>query len=441
LLRFLEKGLINVDGKDERLGYLTVAANDLSAAVAKAPAKTVPFALAAFDPRISAADPVVVEAAEALKSRWKTYSNAFKEAPVGVIRAIVGAGLYKTALDNDAVAVGVTAIARNVIPHIELGNEGDVWRGLIGDIEAKVDERAEREWSMPDNIEIPSFTKPNMPEFALQATSKKVDRETLAERLQAAAGPQARIDGQGDVPTSGNPHWPQANQAWVGEFGPRMAMAIAQAIDASTGALSVKAPDLSGAVDAIAAAATEHLAAAMQAVSAAAMGLQRRTNLLWWKEALYSPSAHDSYRRMPGITAAALMAFDLHDQVPTFSPASVSAFLQETVKSLPDTGDGTKIPLRDLVDHARQADLLEPLRRGASVIVEPSEARGPLLALIGHVPAAQPIDDVQFRDLTGLPPETALTLPGWAAWLFGEFQALRATAKSAPPKRRNAKKV
>ena len=81
-----------------------------------------------------------------------------------------------------------------------------------------------------------------------------------------------------------------------------------------------------------------HLTATLQAVSGATAGLQRRTNLLWWKEALFSPSARMSYRDMSASDAAALMAFDMHRQIPTFSPASVAAFLRETVIALPTVG-------------------------------------------------------------------------------------------------------
>ena len=72
--------------------------------------------------------------------------------------------------------------------------------------------------------------------------------------------------------------------------------------------------------------------ATLKAVSGATAGLQRRTNLIWWKkEHSIRRALEFSYRSMTPSAAAALMAFDLHQQVPTFSPASVTAFLQEAV--------------------------------------------------------------------------------------------------------------
>ncbi len=110
--------------------------------------------------------------------------------------------------------------------------------------------------------------------------------------------------------------------------------------------------DLSGPLKGLAQAVSVHVDATLKAVSGATAGLQRRTNLIWWKQTLYSPSARVSYRCMPTSTAAALMAFDLHRQVPTYSPASVAAFLQQAVSSLPSIDPGRGRPIRELLNEA-----------------------------------------------------------------------------------------
>ena len=114
---------------------------------------------------------------------------------------------------------------------------------------------------------------------------------------------------------------------------------------------------------------SEHLTTTLQAVSNATEGLQRRTNLLWWKEALFSPSGRMSYRDMMSFEAAALMAFDLHRQIPTFSPASVAAFLRETVMALPSFDQEAKTPIVELVQKTRDADVLSELRIEAGKLV------------------------------------------------------------------------
>ena len=90
-----------------------------------------------------------------------------------------------------------------------------------------------------------------------------------------------------------------------------MTSAIADAVDAVAAELAPSPVDLSEPLSSLAKSVSTHVEAALASFSGATAGLQRRTNLLWWKEALYSPSAHESYLAMPVFQASALMALDL----------------------------------------------------------------------------------------------------------------------------------
>ena len=59
-----------------------------------------------------------------------------------------------------------------------------------------------------------------------------------------------------------------------------------------------------------------------------------RSRLLWWKEALVSPSARVSYRDIDPKAAPGLMAYDYQAVLPSIAPASVAVFLSETVRTL-----------------------------------------------------------------------------------------------------------
>ena len=185
---------------------------------------------------------------------------------------------------------------------------------------------------------------------------------------------------------------------------------------------------------------SEHLTNTLQAVSGAAAGLQRRTDLLWWKEALFSPSARVSYRDMTSFDAAALMALDLHQQIPTFSPVSVAAFLRETIVSLPTLDLEETSPICELVAKTRGSDVLSHLRTEAANLVGAPAGRCSVLAMIGHADATHRLDDRGFRDHIGVDPGTALTLPNWSVWIFRELQAARAVVEASTPKRRAPRK-
>jgi hypothetical protein len=142
---------------------------------------------------------------------------------------------------------------------------------------------------------------------------------------------------------------------------------------------------------------------------------------------------------MPASTAAALMALDLHRQVPTLSPASVAAFLHETVLSLPSLDVDESRPIRDLLTEASSSDHLAPLRQAAAELVPEPIGRGPILGLIGYGASRPPLDEFVFRRLVGVAPSTALTVPQWATWVFRELQAARATQEDNEAKKRGRK--
>ena len=441
LLKFLTKGLINVGGDDDKLEHLRQTAAVLVGILEETPTKACPFALVAFDPHVPTTDPTVVEVEEALRKRWQTYVNTFAHTPVTVFRAMLLDALISACARNDTVAAAFVASARNVLPFMEVGEEREIWADIVGEIERKVEERSEREWATPASISVPDINLKPPATDEIRISSKKVNTASLGQRFMAAAGPHFNSPDRGEVETQGNPTWPQNDPAtWNYEFGRRTAQTVGEAITRAVEGLSVEGVDLPEFTKETARAISDHLTTTMQAVSSAAAGLQRRTNLLWWKEALFSPSARISYRDMTSFDAAALMAFDMHLQIPTFSPASVAAFLRETVVALPALDPDATASIRELIEKARDADVLSPLRTEAANLVSAPTGRCSVLAMIGHPDGMHQLDDRGFRDRIGVTPDTELTLPDWSVWIFRELQAARAVADASVPKRRTARK-
>ena len=441
LLEFLHNGLINVGGDDDKLARLRQTAVDLAGVLRETPAKATSFALVAFDPDVPATDPTIVEVEDALRNRWETYVNTFSSTPVPVFRAMLLDALLRACVDEDTVAAAFVASARNVLPFTEAGGEQEIWTGIVRRIEGRVEERCEREWATPASISVPNLEFDSPSAAKIRVRSKKTHADTLTPKFEAAAGPHSMAPNGSQTNTEGNPCWPQNNPAqWASEFGTRTAQAVAEAINRATGGLSLEGLDLPKIIGQMTTVISGHLTTTLEAVSQATAGLQRRTNLLWWKEALFSPSAGMSYRRMSTFDAAVLMAFDMHRQIPTFSPASVAAFLRETVNTLPMVDQEQKIPIQELVEKTRDADALAALRAEVGKLVTAPVGRGSILRLIGHPQTAPRIDERTFRDLVGVQSDTMLALPDWSVWMFRELQATRAITEASALKLRTSRK-
>jgi hypothetical protein len=429
LLRFLANGLIDVGGDDTKLEKLIGAAEDLGASLKKTPSKTAPYSLIAFDPDAPADDPVVLEVLGALAKRWATYVNTFSGTPMAVIRAILLEALVQAAAGDPRVAVALAMSARNALPYMQTGDEREIWLDVITEVERNADLRAEAEWATPSSVAVDKLVFEAPSALKVRNAARTVDQATLAKAIEAAMGPQ----GSQGV-TNGNPYFPQSSpQQWVSEVGPRLAGAIASVVDVKLNATEGTI-DLSAPLNALAERVSSHVETTVAAVSSATAGLQRRADLLWWKEAAFSPSARTTYRSLPLFVAAALMAYDLYTQVPMFSPASVSAFLEEAVRLHPAAQDTGERALGTLIEEVSNAKELALLRQVASEMFPDSAGRGPILALLKQNPG----DDATFRVRSGVSPETALTAPSWAAWIFRELQAARATHMEAT-KRRGSK--
>jgi GTPase-associated system helical domain len=427
LIRFLSAGLINVGGDDTKLLKLTETAGDLATTLKKAPTKAASFALIAFDPEASPDDPVIIEAMAALQKRWPTYVNTFSGTPVAVLRAVLLDALVQAARSDDKVGVAFVYSARNALPFMEAGHESPIWADALAEIEERIDVRAQAEWATPESISVPTLNFATPKPIVISTSPKPVNKAALTKGFEAAAGP---TNAQGQS-TKGINYWPPNNpQQWVTDFGSRMTEVVAQALEENASGAKIAPIDFSGPLTELAQAVADHVEKTLKAVSEATTGLQRRTNLIWWKEALYSPSARISYRSLPPSIAAGLMAFDLHRQVPTFSPASISAFLEEAVLILPGLDAAQTRPISDFVSEAIAAPSLLPMRDTAAQLVSEPKGRGPLLAILGHASAATNTTDA-FRALVGVPVTTPLTISGWAQWLFRELQSARAAQEGA----------
>ena len=415
LMRFLEIGAINLNSDDTKLEKLRTTAKDLSAALREAPSKTISFTMVAADPSVPSTDPVVEEAMAALRKRWETVANAFAGRPVNVLRAVLLDAIVQAAREDDAIGVAFVNTARNALAHAETADEAPIWRDAVCEIETKVDARAEAEWATPEMISVEPLQY-KAPDITVESHAiPDVDRDALKAKLQI----------QSPFPHQHNP------SAWTQDVSARVSTAIGDTIDEFAKGIVLEPIDFSTPLADLAKAVSAHVDRALASFSGATAGLQRRTNLLWWKEALYSPSVHESYLEMPVFQASALMALDLHEQVPIFSPASVSAFLKEAIRALPakpeSEGNG-KRDVTTLVRDAKTAALMQPFRALAAQYAPAPVGRGPLLSLIGHGQDLAATGATSLRALGGVDESATMTPAEWGAFLFRELQAARATS-------------
>lgn len=421
LQRFLSRRLFEIGGDDTRLDRLRRAAGDLGSSLIEEPTRTMRYALVAFDPDVPVDDPVLDEVADAVEQHWNTYAGCFADRPRTLLRAVLLEALRQAAGRSVGIAAAIALSARNLLPHLNLGAEQDIWRDLFAESEERLDERARAEWSLGVESVLPAIGAMDLG-VDRAASMQKTDRKALSLAFQAASGPQNQ---QSQSLPNPNPNWPNSGPPWSYEFAPRAAQAVADAIDKATSGALHMLPGLGNTInDGVQAVLNEVLATVVRGTH----GVRRRTELLWWRAALYSPSARVSYRSLSSAGAAALMAIDLHRQVPAFCPASVEFFLRETVALAIDAeGASSAKPLRKLLTEIGSGtssgvvrEILTPFRQ--------SSGRGPMIGLIADLLGGGRATGDRFGASVGVGGDLKFTAPELAVWLFRELQGMAAAA-------------
>ena len=418
--RFLEKGLLDLKGNDEWYERITLTAKSLSAYLRANPEEMVPFTYAAVSPDVRDTDPAIETTLGLLKEKWKTYASVSMGSPQVMLRAIILDTLLQNAELDDATKSGLALLLASALPHLSLGKEKEVWKTALDDLLCAVERKAEVAWAVPSRINVPVFPEIDLPAIRFSVKGKEVDKQALEKGMYAAAGP---TDAQNKA-TSGNEYWSNQEQHWSWQFVPLAAAAISNAISGATGAKtgSVNSDALA---NALTSAIVNHLESFATQIASATHGVEIRSRLLWWKEALVSPSARVSYRDIDRKSAPGLMAFDYQAVLPSLAPASVSAFLLETVRTLQP--DKEAAPLVEWLQALAAEPHAEALRE---TIREIGFADGyqPLVSLaILDEPSAKSI-----KDRTVFAPALSLTAGQFGLLIFLELQAIKATKEVVP---------
>ncbi len=402
-------------GNDDWYEHITSTAKSLSTYLRANPEEIVPFTYAALLPDVSDKDPAIEKTTALLKKEWKTYPSLSMSSPKVMLRAIILDALLANAESDDVTKSALALLLASALPHLSVGKEEEIWKTALDELLVAVERNAEIAWTVPSRMSVPDFPKINVPAIRISVKGGEVNKEMLKKGMCAAAGPED-ADGK---PTEGNQHWPHEGPPWSYRFAPSAASAISEAISGAMGpkTASVKPEALA---EALTEAIVNHLESFIGQLASAMHGVEMRSRLLWWKEALVSPSARISYRDINHKAVPGLMAYDYQAVLPSLAPLSVSAFLVETVQML--LPDDEAAPIVEWLQALAALPHAEALR---SAIREIAFADGyrPLVSLVTlDEPGAKAI-----KEKTVFTPDLSLTASQFGLLVFLELQAMKAT--------------
>ena len=415
LQQFLDAELLGIGDEVEKFGFLEKAVPTIVKSLKENREKLVSFTLVALDADALDTEPAFVEVEAAVKEHWKTLRSKFKEVPRQIFRAVILEALEQLAKEDEVASAIIWLTGSSFLLYGSIEERAlPLCRGLLGQLGDKLEEQAVAVWALETS------TKPlKLPALNVKlpdAKAVKVNVDEVTKGMAAAVGPQ---DQHGTPLNSPNPHWPNQFQAWAYQFAPRAALAVAGAVDKASKEILASLGTLEEGLSKYGAAINTSVQKAVDSAVSGVIAQQRRAGLMWWKETLYSEARRRSYRGLNGSESAFLMAYDLHQNVPSFSPQSVEFLLRETFRS---AIGGDQRP-NDLVSVLSELGSdKNKLRLADLLTADENQGRVTLTKFIVLFLSGK-VKEADLKKKTGLPANGIIGAEDLAVWIFRDLQA------------------
>lgn len=389
----------------------------------------VPFTLVALDPKVKDTDPVVQQVESIIIKNWPAFKNsvtATMDKSTTYVRAVILESLSQLAKEDAATAALIWLTARDVIGHYQLGSEENVISGLLQELANQTEENGQTAWGGSRILQASEFKGTEISISAVKAA--QIDEETLKVYLldamvhsgwnnQAGGGKNPHSQGQNNV------NWPK----FMAEHSAKgISEIVNSALSQQAKSLSSISSSIQKGLDAYFAQLQPFFEDLNTSFANSITANNKRSELLWWKQSLYSRSLNTSYRRLDQLNAAVGMALDLAEQVEAIYPESVDYLLREMLK---DVHGKQAEEERMLIDWLKDSSsLLGDIQLALNEHAAGGSERKPLLSAWANV--VQSGESIDFFTETGIDKKAKLTVSDLAIWLFHGLQAQKlATAK------------
>lgn len=382
----------------------------------------IPYTLVALDPKVKDSDPVVQEVETIIIKKWATFKNsvtATKDKSTTYVRAVILESLCQLSKLDLATATLVWLTARDVIRHYQLDAEDNSIRALLQALADQVEENGQAAWGVSHKLHASKF---NGIEISISGVNAaKIDEESLKVHLLDAMVHSAWSPNAGG---GKNPHISaQNNWQWPKFAAENSATGIAEVVNS---ALSQQAKSLSTISSSIQKSMDNYFAQLQpffeevnNSIANSITANNKRSELLWWKQSLYSRSLNASYRSLDQLSAAVCMACDLVELTAPIYPESLDYLLRETLKDVHGDLVADERPLTEWLEGS--LSLNEKIQSALKAYAEQGEQRKPLLTAWAN--ALHSGETASFFIETGINKKAKLTVSDLALWLFHGLQA------------------
>jgi len=420
LQSFLDNHFIKTDDPSH-IDNLNKAAIDVQKQLSKNKKKIIDYTLVALDPTVSGENTVVSEVEATIIKKWPTFKNSVvktNDKPIPYVQAVILQALSTLSKDVNLAGI-IWYTGCNVLGYYKLAGQENVLTQFLREVGNIVESTARTNWGILEQIEIDPLKLGSVKIPLIKEV--QIDPEKLVGHFKAGSIHSGWAAGGGggenpQSPSHGNFHWAKF-------FSERTAKGLAEEINAT---LSIHGDSLDSICVTIQNSLKEHLAELqpyLENVSSiilkGSQSLNKRSDLIWWKQALYSQKLDKSYRQLSSVQAALTMAFDLADSIYPIYPKSVDYILQEALRDVLGDEVDAELSVDELFKQLQSLD-----EQSLSLPFISDASRTPLGSCIAKIINGS-LDANNFSKLTNIDNDAQITLSKLAVWLFHDLQALK----------------
>jgi hypothetical protein len=408
---FLTNALINIGDSDERVQKLTKAAEELSKSLKKDLSKIPAFVLTALDPDIPDNEPVLIEVETFITKQWQLMRNVVQR-PTTICRAVILQSLQNLLSEVEKSCAIIWLTGSDYFPFTKLnGREREIIADFIqycGDVN---EQKGIESWSVGKEIKTEVI-----PKFRIDLKIEKVSakEELLSENLMEASKP---TDGGGrNRGIFGDPNWHVS-------FAPLAARAITEAINV---ALESHAEKLNTGLTSINKGLNNHINVLnniftdmLRDVLSSTIAAEKRSQLLWWKETLYSRSLRKSYRNLSKYEGVIALAYDYAQLLSGINPVSADYLLKEVFKEV-FGGNEIQVTLGQFLDYLSKEENQDFL---SNFVPQTNNLKGrtDLLSFAGRVVHTKIDIEKETLICLGLDPDTNMNYDDLVVWFLHNY--------------------
>jgi len=410
LQEYLNLQFIPLDD-DNALDKLKKASIEITKKLQRDKSKIISYTLVALDPQIPVDDSTLAEVKEMVIKQWSVFATKASDCFVTYLRAVILEALQNIS-DNTQFAGIIWLTGSSAFPYYKLDRETSALKKWLEGIGHVYEQEAESQWAIPSEIQ---FNNPAQISLNTTITVSQVSADTLSADLKAASA-STQHGGENSYGTNQYNLWPEF-------FSTRSATGIAKEINR---VLTVQSTSLKKGLEGYNAQLNEYfsgLGKYFEGISKqmilGTQSIQRRSQLLWVKEALFSVGQKMSYHDISKLDLPFVLAKDMQSLITSTYPISVDFFTKEILKNLINDADA-KLSFSNLLE----ADKLKNIHSILGTQNTINSSRKPLIDYIQRLAANQTTIE-QMESETGIKPDDKISLTDFTVYLLHDLQSVR----------------